>query len=202
MKRSAIHLSPNSSPHPPLSLSSITYPQPSMNPLPSTHMSPYANGHMSGFVRYRSGPSTSAASSAPPAKRRRTEPPPFENIVYPMRYLDSHPPSRSSRPRHGRRGIRNPEKKASNLRKYVDSGGPHRATMVIDDLTGKYYLTHLSCCSPNTLCQKSTTPLITPMSASTSSAMARKSAKLSGMNTPMLVTQKTSLPFRQLPTGF
>jgi hypothetical protein len=40
------------------------------------------------------------------------------------------------------------------------------------------------------------------MSASTSSAMARKSAKLSGMNTPMLVTQQTSLPFRQLPTGF
>jgi len=147
MKRSAFPLSPYSTPQFRLSPPTSTHPQSSTGP---SHYPPQSQ---------RCGPSTSAASSPPLAKRRRTEPPPRQNS------RTSHPPTMSRQKRHGRRGGRNAETKAQKLLDYVDSGGPHRAAMVIDGLTGKHHLSQTPLCLPNTLCQKPTTPLNTQMSA-------------------------------------
>ncbi|KIJ94474.1 hypothetical protein K443DRAFT_125203 [Laccaria amethystina LaAM-08-1] len=86
---------------------------------------------------HRHCPSTSATSSPPPAKRRCGEPSPQDNITHTQKAPKSHP-----RGRHGRRGKQKPETKALKLEKYVDSGGPHWASMVIDNLTKIYHHPH------------------------------------------------------------
>jgi hypothetical protein len=130
MKQSAINLSPYSSSHPPLSPPSLTHRQPSTHPLPYPPMSSQHTDRL--MSTHGHGPSTSATSSPPPAKRRRREPSPQDNITHTRKPPKSHP-----RGRPGRRGKRKPETKALKLEKYVDSGGPHRASMVIDNLTSK-----------------------------------------------------------------
>ena len=138
MKRSAIDLSPYLSSHPQLSPSSLTHPQPSTHPLPHPPMSQQSSSSTLGSVTQRHGPSTSATSLPPPEKRRRGEPSPCEDIARTPRALHSYPRPPSGRGRPGRRGRRNPETKALKLQEYVDSGGPHRAGMVIDNLTSEY----------------------------------------------------------------
>jgi len=197
MKRSAIHSPPYSLSHPPRSLPSLINPQPSINPLPYPCMSQCTNDHTSGYVIDRHGPSTSAMSSQPPQKRRRREASAYDNIARREKAPKSHPHGRP-----GRRGQRNPQTKALRVRQYVDSGGPHCATMVIDSLIRKYHLTHPPFCWLNFLYQKSYTLLTTRMSALASHAITSWSKKLSGLNFPTRLSQKTSLPFPQLPTRF
>jgi len=157
---------------PPLSPHSLTYPQPFTHSLPYPQPSPCAIRRMSEFMTHKHSPSTAPASSQPPEKRRRTETPPHKNITKTERALRSLTPTSSGRGRPRRRGMRSPEKQVSKLLKYVDSGGPHQASMVIDDLTSKHHLSNRLFQLPNILRKKSTTPPITPMSASASSAVA------------------------------
>ena len=179
MKQSATRLSTRSPSHPQLSTSPLSL---------------YANS--------RKLESTSATSSPPPRKRQRREPSPCDDIADTGGALNSHPLNPSRRGRPGRRGRRNPETRARKLQKYVDSGGPHRAAMVIDNLTSKYCITPMPFCWLNTLRQKFTILHITPMSALASQKTASGSGKLFRGNTLMLVNQKTSLPFPPLPTRF
>lgn len=187
MKWSAIYLSPYSSSHPPLSPPSLTHPQPSVSPLPYPPMSHHKNGCISECMIHTHGPSTLSTSLLPPGKKQHGEPSPCNDMTHTQRALNSHPPTPSCWGRPGWRGKWNPETKD----KYVDSGGPHQAAMVIDNLTSKHRLTHMPFCWPNTLHQKSTTPLINPMSASASPKMASWFGKLSMLNILMLVSWKT-----------
>lgn len=154
----------------------VNYLKASTHSFPQTESSPHIFHKVLEVRTHKHGPPVAATSFLPWEKRQHMDSPSCETIMS----MDRAPTkSKSGRKRHQHqwRGQRSAEAKTSRVRNYVDSGGPHRTSMVINDLTGKYRISSVFFCTSNILCQKSTTRPTTQMNALASGAMVQKSGR-------------------------